>query len=96
MLQKQTDITTPIVEAIVCRRLVEPAIFFLEMSKPLRGCLHQLSVSVGDRLLGMVMGEAQVANLREILESPEKIEALIRRLEEHRDGDPRSEHVEPV
>ena len=45
-----------VVEAITRRRLVVPAIFLLEMGKPLVGCMRELSLSF-EPLIRMVVGE---------------------------------------
>jgi hypothetical protein len=61
-------------------RMTSPAIFFLEMYKPLLNLMHSTAI-VGTPLIHAVIGEQQAAQLREALQSREKVEALIRRLE---------------
>jgi hypothetical protein len=74
-----------IVEVLIQRRLVVPAIFLLELSKPLVGCVREVS-SACEPLLRMLVGERLLAALTEVFSSGERVEALISRLECVRDG----------
>ena len=74
-----------VVEAITRRRLVVPAIFLLEMGKPLVGCMRELCLSF-EPLIRMVVGEPLLPAVKEVLSSSERVEALIQELELVRDG----------
>lgn len=70
--------------AIARRGLCEPAIFVLELSKPLVGCMRELC-AVGEPIAAALLGGAWGPKLREVLASSESVEALIQRLEHVRD-----------
>ena len=46
--------TEPLVEAIIRRKLCEPAIFILEMCKPLVGCMREL-YGIGEPLASALL-----------------------------------------
>jgi len=75
----------PLVEAIVRRRMVEPSIFLLEMSKPLVGCIREL-YTVSEPLLQMLIGSALAPAIKRALRSVEDTEELITALERSRDA----------
>jgi hypothetical protein len=70
-----------LVQAIRARKLVEPAIFILEMSKPLVGCAREI-YKVGEPLMRMFVSPAFAPALERVLSSSENVELLIRRLED--------------
>jgi hypothetical protein len=74
-----------IVEVVSRRQLVAPAIFLLEMGKPLVGCMRELSVAC-EPLLRMIVGEPLLTAFNEVLSSAERVEALILRLEAAQQG----------
>lgn len=80
------DVILPLADAIVQRGLVAPAIFLLELSKPLTGCMRELCVGAGDGLLRFAVGDRFAPAIREVLSSSENVEALITRLESYRDS----------
>jgi hypothetical protein len=63
--------------------MVEPAIFFLELSKPLVGCMRELYV-MSEPLLRTILGGAVSPAIRELLSSAEHVERLITMLESER------------
>ena len=65
-----------IAERIVGLGLATPAIFFLEMHKPLAGLVHGTAVAF-DPLLGAIMGNVRKDALLKASESRESIEELI-------------------
>ena len=76
-----TDPLQSLADAIVRRGLREPAIFMLELCKPLVGCMREL-YGIGEPVLRAVVGNERVPQLRNVLESSERVEQLIERLEE--------------
>ncbi len=70
-----------LVQAIRTRKLVEPTIFILEMSKPLVGCAREI-YKVGEPLMRMFFSPAFAPALERVLSSSENVELLIRRLED--------------
>ena len=66
--------------AIRSRRLAGPAIFLLEMHKPLVGCLREL-YGMSEPVARSIFGDRWNDNLKEILSSPRHVEKLIERLE---------------
>jgi hypothetical protein len=70
-----------LVRAIRARKLVEPAIFVLEMSKPLVGCAREI-YKVGEPLMRMLFSSAFAPALERVLSSSDNVELLIRRLED--------------
>ena len=77
--------TEPLVEAIIRRKLCEPAIFILEMCKPLVGCMREL-YGIGEPLASALLGPKFAPALRAALASSEAVEDIIQRLESSRDG----------
>ncbi len=77
--------TEPLVEAIIRRKLCEPAIFILEMCKPLVGCMREL-YGIGEPLACALLGPKFAPALRAALSSSEAVEDIIQRLESSRDG----------
>jgi hypothetical protein len=79
------------IEQLACavrrRGLVAPAVFALELSKPLVGCLREL-YGVSESIQMLLFGRALVPALQQVLSSAEKVEELIRLLEqsEHSKG----------
>ncbi len=76
-----------VAEAIISRRLEAPAIFLLELCKPLVGCMREL-YGVGEPIAcALLGGERGVApGLRETLSSSDSVEELIKRLELSRES----------
>jgi hypothetical protein len=62
------------------RSLVEPAIFFLELMKPLVGCMREL-YGVSEPLQRTLFGKEILSSVRELLASRENVETLITLLE---------------
>lgn len=79
-VEAETDLEC-LVQAIRARKLVEPAIFVLEMSKPLVGCAREV-YKVGEPLMRMLFSPTVAPALERILSSRENVELLIRRLED--------------
>lgn len=67
-------------EAVRCRGLESPAIFFLELCKPLTGCLREL-YGVSEPLETLVFGRTLLPALKQVLSSSEHVERLITLLE---------------
>ncbi len=70
----------PLVDAIVNRRLVDPAIFLLEMSKPLVGCLREAYV-FGEPLIQLLVGPQLASAMRGVLASSDEVERVVSLLE---------------
>jgi len=68
-------------QAIVRRRLEVPAVFFLEMNRPLSFLAGQ-GVLASLPLLGLVTDPGTVERFARVLDSPENVERLITRIEE--------------
>jgi hypothetical protein len=81
MLKTETIQTLEdIAQALAKRRMEAPAIFFLELSKPLAGLARELySVTCG--VQQALFGRELMPVITELLSSNEKIEQLIVRLE---------------
>lgn len=79
----QNNELQPLVDAIVRRRMVEPSIFFLEMSKPLVGCMREL-YAMSEPLLHVILGSSLAPALKRALQSVEDTERLIVALERSR------------
>jgi hypothetical protein len=62
------------------RGLVAPAIFFLELTKPLVGCMREL-YGASEPLQNILFGAERTHAIRELLESSERVEQLIAILE---------------
>ena len=73
-----------IAEVIVRRRLVAPAIMFLEMHKPLSFIAGQ-GMIVAMPLIGPLLGPERMSRLSRLLQDRENIERLIQRIEERSD-----------
>lgn len=73
----------PLVDVIARRGMVEPAIFFLEMSKPLIGCLREL-YSVSEPILHTFVTSSALPALKVALQSSDDTERLIEMLEQSR------------
>jgi len=73
------------IEQLACavrqRGLAVPAIFALELSKPLVGCLREL-YGISESLQVLLFGRELIPALQSVLSSTEKVEELIRYLEE--------------
>ncbi len=65
------------------RRMVEPAIFFLELSKPLVGCMREL-YGMSEPLVRTLFGAKTSPALGAMLSSAEHVERLIVMLESDR------------
>ncbi len=70
----------PLVQAIRAQKLVEPAIFILEMSKPLVGCAREV-YRVAEPLMRMLFTPTLAPAVERVLSSSDNVELLIRRLE---------------
>ena len=73
----------PLVDAIVSRQLVEPAIFLFEMSKPLVGCLRD-AYAFGEPLVQLFVGPTLADSLRGVLASSDEVEKFVALLEASR------------
>lgn len=82
-----SDSNTQSLEALASsirgKGMVEPAIFFLELSKPLVGCMREL-YGMSEPLLRTLVGGALSPAIRELLSSAEHVEKLITMLESER------------
>ena len=72
-----------VAEVIHRRGLALPAIFFLEMYKPLIGCARELMTMVEPIALALV-GQTTTSELKEVLSSSNHVELLIQMLESGR------------
>lgn len=81
-VEAETDFES-LVQAIRARKLVEPAIFVLEMCKPLVGCAREL-YRMGDPLVQLLFTPNLRPAIERILSSSDNVEHLIRRLEDTR------------
>lgn len=66
---------------VVKRKLEVPAVFMLEMHRPL-SFLGSQALIVGTPLLGALVGADNVLKLSKILEDPRNVERLANRIEE--------------
>lgn len=80
--EAETDLES-LAQAIRARKLVEPAIFVLEMSKPLVGCAREL-YRMSEPLMRMLFTPTLAPAVERVLSSSENVELLIRRLEDTR------------
>jgi len=70
-----------IAQSLRRRRMVEPAIFILELTKPLVGCMREL-YGLSEPLQRALFGrDHDVPAIRDLLSSSERVEELIRMLE---------------
>ena len=83
MLDTSDDQLQSIADAIVRRGFREPAIFILELCKPLVGCMREL-YGVGEPVASALFGGERAPIAREILQSSDTVEALITVLERTR------------
>ncbi len=72
-------------QVIIERRLVTPAIFLLELSKPLIGCAREL-YGASEGLQRVIFGAEYSLALKEVLSSVKRVEDLIVLLERGRAG----------
>lgn len=82
----ENDLNTelqPLVDAIVQRGLVEPAIFIFEMSKPLVGCLREV-YALSEPLVQLFVGSPLATSMRAVLASSDETEKFISLLEASR------------
>lgn len=70
-------------QILVERKMVAPAIFLLELSKPLVGCAREL-YGVTEGLQRVLFGAQVLPVLRDLLASSESVERLIVLLEQSR------------
>lgn len=77
------DSLDTVAEAILARKLEAPAIFLLELCKPLVGCMREL-YGIGEPIACALLGRESAPALRQVLSSSESVEDLIRRLEQPR------------
>jgi len=80
------DPVQAISDAIVSRGLREPAIFLLELCKPLMGCMREV-YTVSEPLTTSLAGSERALTVRELLSSNSAVEQLILCLERSRDRD---------
>jgi hypothetical protein len=73
----------PLVEAIVRRGFAEPAIFMLEMCKPLVGCLRE-AYALSEPMVQIFVGPSLAASMKAALASSDDTECLISLLEASR------------
>lgn len=78
----------PLVDVIVGRRMVEPAIFLLEMSKPLVGCMREL-YGMSEPLVHALFGSSLTPAVKRVLASSDDTEAFIQLLEQARSSESR-------
>lgn len=71
-----------IAQQIQKRGLAVPAIFFLELHKPLTGIASSM-VTAANPLLRLLFQKENIESVQEILESSERIEDLIITIERH-------------
>lgn len=81
-VEVETDLES-LAQAIRARKLVEPAIFVLEMSKPLVGCARELC-RMAEPLMRILFTPTLAPAVERVLSSSENVELLIRRLEDTR------------
>ena len=82
----ENDLNTelqPLVDAVVQRGLVEPAIFIFEMSKPLVGCLREV-YALSEPLVQLFVGSPLATSMRAVLASSDETEKFISLLEASR------------
>lgn len=72
-------------QALIDRRMVVPAIFLLELSKPLVGCMREF-YGMTEGLQRVLFGSELAPATKELLSSVERVEELIVLLERHRDA----------
>ncbi len=65
------------------RKMAIPAVFFLEMYKPLSSTLHNIGL-VSLPFLAMIFGTSRAKSALELLSSRENIESLIQLIEENK------------
>ncbi|MFN4895073.1 MAG: hypothetical protein ACK5GN_11400 [Pseudomonadota bacterium] len=70
-------------QVLIDRRMVAPAIFLLELSKPLIGCAREL-YTMTEGLQSVIFGSRAVPALKQLLSSSDQVEKLIVLLEESR------------
>lgn len=85
MQTASTDPLDTVAEAILSRKLQVPAIFLLELCKPLVGCMREL-YGVGEPIACALLGSERAPALREVLSSSDSVEELIKRLEQPREN----------
>jgi hypothetical protein len=69
-----------VAQLVVDRRLEAPAVFFLELHKPLAGLSSQ-AMLVGAGLLAPLLGLERFNGLQGVLADPRRYEALMQRIE---------------
>lgn len=84
-LEPQHQQVQTIVQSILARGLAEPAIFLLEMGKPLVGCLRELG-RMGDPLVRLCFGEGLAGAIEGVLADDANVERIITGLEAGLDG----------
>lgn len=68
-------------DAVKGRGVTLPAIFLLELCKPLTGCLREL-YGASEGLQELIFGKALLPVLKEVLTSSDRVEELITLLEQ--------------
>jgi hypothetical protein len=79
--QQPIETIQQLVELVRGRRLVVPAIFALELCKPLTGCLREL-YGLSEVLQEAIFGRQLLPALKELLVSSERVEEFITLLEQ--------------
>jgi hypothetical protein len=79
--EERDAVVDKIAQAIVGRGLQTPAVFALEMHKPLAFVASQ-AIVVGTPMLGPLIGLDRMQMLSRLMQQPDGIEVLIRRIEE--------------
>lgn len=74
-----------IAESLKRRQMIEPAIFLLELAKPLVGCMREL-YGISEPLQRLMFGREYAPAVREVLSSSDEMEKLIVLLESTRDS----------
>ena len=80
-LGRDAEFIEALAQAIVRRRLEVPAVFFLEMNRPL-GFLASQGALLSLPLLGLVVEPGAVERFAQVLDSPQNLDRLIARTEE--------------
>lgn len=76
-------------DTLKSRGVVVPAIFILELCKPLTGCLREL-YGASEGLQELIFGRALLPAIKEVLASSDRVEQLITLLEQRQAPQPES------
>jgi hypothetical protein len=84
-MEPSSDAILSLAASIRRRGLREPAIFALELCKPLVGCVREL-YGMGKPLVTLLVGSAAAPAIEEVLTSSDSVERLIQLLESSHDA----------